>query len=156
VHVGEQDHLPPWRVEGFEAAAQSTPLGQAKCRGLRALVLAGQTHGLEVVDKVRSLLAAQNVESPVAEHRVKPAARIAPRQVEGRGLVPDLNEGVVHGFFRKGAAAQQSERDAQHAGSFQIVDRAQRRFVAARATAQRVVEAGAPRSRARRQIRKGS
>ena len=49
VHIGEKDRLPAGGLEKLQAALEGTGVGQAQDQALRALIVADQAHGFEVL-----------------------------------------------------------------------------------------------------------
>ena len=78
-----------------------------------------------------------NAERAVAHHRIEPAPGVAAPWIEAGRATPDPDKGVVHRLFREVLPEQDAAGDADHARGLAVVDHAQSRTVAGRATRQR-------------------
>ena len=90
--------------------------------------------------RIKRMLVAQPAhdgDRPMAQHGMDPAAGRAALGIERVRLLPDLHEGVVDGVLGQVAAPQHSRGHPEEPRRLPLVERLQRRGVAARAPRQR-------------------
>ncbi|MNL29878.1 hypothetical protein D3C87_1515860 [compost metagenome] len=126
-----QHAVAAYRFQFFQAGADASGAG-APVEGVAGVVpgfdgvARVQGGGRVVVNVDFAGGVAQRIQRQIASDAVHPAASRSARCVERVGLVPDLDEGVMHDVLCPSAIAQESLGHAQQARAFLPIQRFQR------------------------------